>query len=790
MSARQSRSRKMSNRIWPRLLNLEGRVVPSIATWDGGGPNANWTTAANWVGDVAPMPGDNLVFPGGTQQLSNANDFPIGTAFGTITVTGLNYVLSGNAMSLSSLTANLPAGAGSDTDLQASFGVVMNGMPLTISVGARVVNFSGPLTGAGGLIKNGTGALVLSGANTYKGATTVAAGVLQVRSDTALGATGAGNETKVADGATLALAGDGLVIAEPVFFTGRGFDGVTGAIAEVTGNNTLSGPLTLTGNALIDGPVSTTASAPNPKLTITAGIGEVGGPHDLQVDFFNVPAVTFAASAVNTFTGRLTITGNVIFNGSNTGPVTVAGGLVNSLTGTFGPTNVSSGGISAFIGFGGVGLNNTSGVLTFGDLNLTGGNTQFVLGHTVASPFVVHGSVHLAGGLVLYRETDAKGNSFQIKSGDTFTLIDNDGSDPVAGSFNGLPEGAVRPVFVPPGQVGTFPPVGVKISYHGGDGNDVTLTGVTLPASAAAAGPGGEPRVNIYDGGGSLMRSFLAYPAAFRGGVHVATGDITGDGVPDVVTGAGPGGSPLVRVWDGVTGAMVREFYAYDPNFTGGVFVAAADLNLSGYADVITGPGFGGGPHVKIFLGLNFNLVNEFFAYDPAFRGGVSVAATQGTRGAHGPEVFASVITGAGPSGGPHVKVFSHSTFGFINLESEFFAYDPAFRGGVAVAAGRSSFPGLDANIVTAPMSGGGPDVRVYNTLGQLRANFFAYDPAFTGGVSVAVLPVGSNGANAILTGAGPGGGPLVRQWEFPGPAKSHEFFAFDPAFRGGVFVG
>ena len=136
--------------------------------------------------------------------------------------------------------------------------------------------------------------------------------------------------------------------------------------------------------------------------------------------------------------------------------------------------------------------------------------------------------------------------------------------------------------------------------------------------------------------------------------MSVATADLTGDAVPDLVTGPGPGGAPNVRVIDGKTGQTVPgplgSFYAYDPSFTGGVRVAVADVNGDGTPDIITGAGPGGGPHVKVFNGKDFSLMYSFFAYDPSFTGGVLVTA-----GDVDGDGKADVITGAGPGGGPHV---------------------------------------------------------------------------------------------------------------------------------------
>src|SRR5262245_12819137 len=65
---------KQQTRFRPRLEVLEGRIAPATRVWDGGGANNQWATAANWVGDVAPATGDDLVFPGGAQQATSVNN--------------------------------------------------------------------------------------------------------------------------------------------------------------------------------------------------------------------------------------------------------------------------------------------------------------------------------------------------------------------------------------------------------------------------------------------------------------------------------------------------------------------------------------------------------------------------------------------------------------------------------------------------------------------------------------------------------------------------------------------
>ena len=101
------------------------------------------------------------------------------------------------------------------------------------------------------------------------------------------------------------------------------------------------------------------------------------------------------------------------------------------------------------------------------------------------------------------------------------------------------------------------------------------------------------------------------------------TCDVNGDGMDDIVTGAGATRRSSRSGAHGERGSRVEiaSFYAYDPAFTGGVFVASGDVNGDGVAEIITGAGPGGGPHVRAFSLAGGSVVElaSFFAYDPAF---------------------------------------------------------------------------------------------------------------------------------------------------------------------------
>jgi hypothetical protein len=208
--------------------------------------------------------------------------------------------------------------------------------------------------------------------------------------------------------------------------------------------------------------------------------------------------------------------------------------------------------------------------------------------------------------------------------------------------------------------------------------------------------------------------------------------------------GADAGAGPLVTITF-QNGTFV-SFFAYAPAFTGGVRVALGDVNGDGSTDVITGAGSNGGPQVNVFNVDNItgavSLQTSFFAFDePFFAGGVYVAAADTND-----DGFDDVVVGAGAGGGPRVQVYAGSATGLVTSSTlnDFFAYSLDFAGGVVVAAGDRNADG-DSEVITAPASNGGFNIKSFDVNGNgnsptLVDNFFAFnDTTSVGGLSLAV---------------------------------------------------
>ncbi|MFN9273478.1 MAG: hypothetical protein ACK6DO_10705, partial [Planctomycetia bacterium] len=171
---------------WPGVA-----AAQTTRTWSTSSTNPTWSVNANWSGNTAPVANDSLAFATTTGTRSLTNDISAGTNFNGITFnSGASaYTLSGNSITLGGSVVNNSSNAQTIA------------MPLSLS-GTRTftnntnstVTISGNISGAGGLVRDGTNSntsiVNLTGTNTFAGDITVNAGVLQVGGNGVLGTSG------------------------------------------------------------------------------------------------------------------------------------------------------------------------------------------------------------------------------------------------------------------------------------------------------------------------------------------------------------------------------------------------------------------------------------------------------------------------------------------------------------------------------------------------------------------------------------------------------------------------
>jgi hypothetical protein len=235
----------------------------------------------------------------------------------------------------------------------------------------------------------------------------------------------------------------------------------------------------------------------------------------------------------------------------------------------------------------------------------------------------------------------------------------------------------------------------------------------TAPASSRAllgvgSPPGMQAEIRLFTQGGAFVRTLSVYNAGFRGGVVAASGDLDADLHDEIVVAPQSAGGPHIRIFD-TSGIAKGEFFAFDKKMTGGVSLAVGDLDGDGRAEIVTAPASGTSPEVRVFDGEG-RLLASFLAYAPVFGGGVSVAV--GDVDADG---RAEIITAPGVGGGPHIRVFS----GKGNLKTQFFAEDKTDLRGWRVMAGDTQLQGT-VGIGVMPATGVAHELHLFNSFGVL----------------------------------------------------------------------
>ena len=495
---------------------------------------------------------------------------------------------------------------------------------------------------------------------------------------------------------------------------------------------------------------------------------------------------------ISVINGTLNVTGKIASTVTSTsGTITGAGGTIGDLTVNTG--TVAPGGT----------LN--TGIVT---LNAATNYNAAILTNTTASNLKTSSAINLNGANLVLSSIPTG-----LAEGDVFTIIDNTAGpgNQVNGIFAGLPERGTLSAIDADGNTVYF-----AISYVGGTGsNDVTLSvlgvvpQINLPIQPMVAG---QPVLNKFSvtgvdaGGGPLVTvtfpdgtytTFFAYASTFTGGVRVAAADVNGDGSLDIITGPGPGGGPQVNVFSfNSTGQVVlsQSFFAFNTSsFTGGVYVAAGDTNNDGFDDVVIGAGAGGGPRVQVYAGsatgvVTSSTLNDFFAYSPAFTGGVVVAAGDRTGDSFGNQ---EVITGPASNGGFNVKSFDVNGKGNNpTVVDNFFAFnDMTSIGGLSLASSPfNDGPVQDILIGTTNAQFGVVlDQTGVTSPVTITTNPF---PGFTGAIRAGVA-IDTDGIRYAVAAVGPGGGPVISLFSVGANSltQTDSLFVLDPAFTGGLFA-
>jgi hypothetical protein len=291
----------------------------------------------------------------------------------------------------------------------------------------------------------------------------------------------------------------------------------------------------------------------------------------------------------------------------------------------------------------------------------------------------------------------------------------------------------------------------------------VATTNQILALAASSDNGTASPLVKVVDAvTQDTLYTFYAYSTTFKGGVRIAVADVTGDGVPDIITAPGAGRND-VRVFDGaVLAALPQDALHFisnvstavaavipDPaSFNSGLYVTAGDVDGDGKMDIITSHSRGATLVHVYHNGGVFTLTKSWAPYVASITTGATVASGD-TNG----DGLWEVITAPGAGVAATVKVFNGQTGGLIR---QFAGFESTFKGGVSLAAGDIDGDGM-AEIVLGAGSGGQSRVRVFNgSTGVLRKQFQAYTTGtFNVPVRVAIVDPTGIGFGELWTAQG-----------------------------------
>lgn len=311
------------------------------------------------------------------------------------------------------------------------------------------------------------------------------------------------------------------------------------------------------------------------------------------------------------------------------------------------------------------------------------------------------------------------------------------------------------------------------------------------PDTGVITGPaqGGSPQIRIFTLNGKVKKQFYAYEKSFRGGVSFAVKDLGDDATREIITGPGKGREPEVRLFR-MDGSIIDRFLAYPKNFKGGINVAAGDLDGDGNKEIITAPQ-SGIQKIKAFKFQKgkWTSVNwDFSAYAGSSIGvNIAVGDFDGDR----IDEVAVVPSIGGPA---TIKIFGLRNGKIKLLAPQIQAFTKKFRGGAYIASGDLNADGKD-EILVSVASNGGPQIQIFrmNNAGKytlLNPGFFAFSKKMKNGVAIGVGDIDGSGKGEIIASVAGQGEPLVRVFSPDGKIKTHEFRGLPFKSFSGLRVG
>lgn len=290
-----------------------------------------------------------------------------------------------------------------------------------------------------------------------------------------------------------------------------------------------------------------------------------------------------------------------------------------------------------------------------------------------------------------------------------------------------------------------------------------------------AQGKGSEPIVKRVSSNGKELASFLAYDKKFRGGVRVAAGDVNGDGVEEIITAAGVGGGPHVRVFD-LMGKLQSQFFAFDVSDRRGMHVTTGDMNHDGTDEILVTQDQGGNGQVRIFT-MRGEMIGSFYPF------GRTTFPVFVTVGNFDDDAESEITASLGGKDKTHrIKIFDAN--GRYIRDFSAFTFS---KTGLRVATMRSHHQKLDQIIVSSE-TGSLPWVGVFDVLGNLQTSSLVLPQNFLGGVQAVAGDLNLDGSAELYTAPLSLGGPQVRVFDVLFKVVGG-FFLFDKNARSGLSI-